>query len=909
MTMLKNRINLCAAFFILFVLLPGTARSAEQIRIAVLPFITHSETDTSYLQQAIPAMLASRLGESGEIAVIDRSAVLEQVQRFGWSDIDKEKAAVIGKRLHADFVVTGSLTCIGSHCSIDALIIKTDDLNATRQAYATTDSESSLPFEMNELATQINHIVFNKVMVADVQTRGNLFIEQDAILYAIETRRGRVFSPQVLQEDLRRIYQMGYFKDIQITTEETERGMVIVFVVKEKPVVRSVQITGHKKIKLDDIQKVMETKPRAILDITRVKGDINRMRKVYVDKGFYDININYTINPIDDDYTSVEFRIKEGEKVKVAKVSFSGNDSVKAKQLRKVMETRKGRWPMTWFTSVGTFKDEALEKDTERIAAYYFSQGFLQANVLTPEVEFKGKKVYVHFTIEEGNRFTISSLDFQGDMVYEKDFLLSKVKSTPGAIFNGQLLNDDLIALKALYSSQGFAFADITPLTDLEAGEKTVGVMFNIKKGDKIYIEKINISGNTKTRDNVIRREVTLLEGDIYDSNAIDRSRQNINKLGFFEDVLLNTEPGSVPDQVDLSVEVKERPTGSFSIGAGYSSVDNIMGMFSISQNNLGGRGQQLTFMAQIGGSSTYYNISFTEPWFRDRPQSVGFDLFKIEREYDDFDRDSTGFNLRTSMPFRDWDFTRMHLTYRLESIDIDVTENEGEVPVSIWNQQGTNSVSSIIGALVKDSRDDNWAPRQGVYNSASIELAGMGGDSRFITAIATAAKYFPVLEECSFMIRGTIGQIFPYFGEGVPLSEKFFLGGMNSLRGFEARSVGPYEKRNRPGPGDPGFDPDNPKDDKYDVVGGKKQLYFNVEYMFPLMKSAGVRGMVFFDTGNAYASSEGFFSDMRNSVGVGVNWYSPFGPLKVIWGYNLSPDDKLNEDSSNFEFSMGGSF
>ena len=731
--------------------------------------------------------------------------------------------------------------------------------------------------------------------------------KQDAILFAIETRKGRVFSPQVLQEDLRRIYQMGYFKDIQITTEETERGMVVTFVVKEKPMVRSVQIIGHKKIKLDDLQKVMETKPRTILDIAKVKGDVARMRKVYVDKSYYEVSINYTITPIDDDYSSVEFRIKEGEAVKVAKVTFSGNDSIKAGTLLKVMETRKKHWLLSIFTSQGTFKDEALEKDTERIAAYYFSQGFLRANVLTPEVEFKGKKVYVHFTIEEGDRFTIGSLDFKGDMIYDTDFLLSKVQSTPGATFNGQLLNDDLIALKTLYSSKGFAFADITPQTDIQPENKTVNVAFNIQKGDEIYLEKIRVSGNTKTRDNVIRREMTLLEGDLYDSNAIDRSRQNINKLGFFEDVLINTEPGSVQDQVNLNVEVKERPTGTFSIGAGYSSVDSVMGMFQISQNNLFGKGQQLTFMAQVGGHSSYYNISFTEPWFRDRPQSVGFDLFKIEQEYEDFDRESTGLNLRTSMPFRDWDFTRLHLTYRLESIDIKLREDENDVPLSISKQEGTSSVSSIITALVKDSRDDHWAPRKGMYNSASVEVAGLGGDGRFITAIASAAKYFPVLKDSAFMLRGTIGQIFPYMGEGVPISEKFFLGGMNSLRGFEARSVGPREKRPRPKPGDPGFDPTRKYNNKYDVVGGKKELYFNVEYLFPLMKSAGLRGMLFFDSGNAYGSGESFFSDMRNDVGVGVNWYSPFGPLKVVWGYNLSP--KYDENSSNFEFSMGGQF
>jgi len=904
MTHLKK---LSAALGLLIVLLPGTARPDAQVRVAVLPFVTHSETDMTYLQQAIPAMLASRLEETGEIAVADRPAVQELVQRFGWSGIDEEKAAVIGKRLRADFVITGTLTRIGASSSIDALIITTSAPGTPRRAYATTQDESTLAFEMSELATRINHIIFDKVMVADVQTRGNLFIEQDAILFAIETRKGRVFSPQVLQEDLRRIYQMGYFEDIKITTEETERGMVVMFDLKEKPQVRSVQISGNKKIKLEDLEKVIETKVRTILDIAKVKADVNRMRKVYIDKGFYEVSISHTIKPIDDDYSAVEFRIKEGEAVKVAKVTFSGNTSISAKKLQKVMETRKKHWLMSMFTTRGIFRDEALEKDAERIGAYYYSQGFLQANVLTPEVEFKGNKVYVHFSVEEGEKFSISSLDFKGDLIYETDFLRSKMKSAPGETFNGQLLNDDLIALKSLYSSKGFAFADITPQTELQAQDKSVKVVFDIYKGDKIYIEKIRVTGNTRTRDNVIRREMPLLEGDIYNSDAIDRSRQNINRLGFFEDVIINTEPGSAQDKVNLNVEVKERATGSFSIGAGYSSSESIMGMFSISQNNLFGRGQNLTLMAQLGGYSTYYNISFTEPWFRDRPQSVGFDLFSIEREYDDFDRESTGLNLRTSFPFRDWDFTRMHLTYRYEAIDIKLIEQESKVPLSISKQEGSSTVSSIITALTKDSRDDTWAPRTGVLNSASIEVAGVGGDGRFITLIGSAARYFPVLKESAFMLRGTIGQIFPYQGEGVPLSEKFFLGGMNSLRGFEARSVGPRQKRPRPKPGDPSYDPNKKYNNKYDVVGGKKQLYFNVEYLFPLMKEAGVRGLVFFDTGNSYRSGEAFFSDMRNSVGLGVNWHSPFGPLSVVWGVNLSPE--YDESSSNFEFSMGGMF
>jgi outer membrane protein insertion porin family len=404
-----------------------------------------------------------------------------------------------------------------------------------------------------------------------------------------------------------------------------------------------------------------------------------------------------------------------------------------------------------------------------------------------------------------------------------------------------------------------------------------------------------------------------LTDGAVYNSEQVKRSKQEINNLGYFEKVNINTSPGSKDNLIKLHIEVTERPTGSFSVGAGYSSVDSVVGMFQISQNNLFGKGQRLKLMAQIGGDSSQFDISFTEPWFMDTRVSVGFDLFLIDRDYYDFKRKSYGFNLRAGFPLdHKFDYTRLYLTYRLEDTDIEVdcrgiSEDDyydkdcGDVPLSILEQEGRTITSSITTSIVRDSRDDRWSPRMGSNSSLSLELAGFGGDAKFIGIIASSAKYFPLPFDTAFMVRGEIGQLFEA-GEDIPIGEKFFLGGLDSLRGFDSRSVGPMEKElrsiNRP---------DDESD--YDVVGGEKELFFNFEFLFPIMPGSGVRGVVFFDVGNAYKTNDDFFSDLRTDAGVGINWYSPFGPLRLVWGVNLDPEDKYDEDSSNFEFSMGQMF
>jgi outer membrane protein insertion porin family len=907
---------------------PPAALSA--VRVAILPFAINAEENLSYLQQAIPQMLATRLESRGDISTVEKALLLQHTARLGEKKIEEGTAKRIGAELGADFVVMGSLSKIGSQVTIDATLINTRDQVPVQRLASTTEGLSGIPAKVKELANSLYYRISGKQAVTKIIITGNKYIEQDAIMLSILTKPGDMYSPEQLQEDLKRIYKLGYFEDVTVSSADSDEGKEVTFQVVERPTIKEIQIQGNKSVKLEDMQKVMETKIRTVLDLNKVTGDVSRIRKLYTDKGFYNVSIFYKLKAISSEETGVVFQIAEGKTSKVKKVIFTGNKAIPSKELKKIMATREKNI-LSFITSAGMYKEDDLEKDVDRVMGYYYGHGYLQVKVDRPAVDFKEDGIYITFNVFEGNQFTIGSVDMQGDLIRDKAFFLSKIKSTPGKVFNSTVLNDDLLVIKGVYSVEGYAFADVTPLTDIKQEEKKVNLTYSVEKGEKTFLEKIKITGNTRTRDNVIRRELRLTEGSIYNSKELDRSKQEVNNLGFFEEVKLNPEPGSAPNKVNLNVEVKERPTGSFSIGAGYSSADSIMGMFQISQNNFRGKGQQLSLMANIGGRSSRYDISFTEPWWRGTRTSVGFDLYNTSRWYEDFEQSSIGLNLRMGKPLERYDYTRVNYSYRFEQLDI--SNVDPDASLAIQEQEGTSTTGAVTGTIVRDSRDDRFITRKGSFHSFTAEMAGIAGSNKFVGLIASSAKYIPWRWDTVFMVRGTVGYLFGYGGKDVPLSDKFFLGGLDSMRGFEARTLGPNKKRpEKKGliyveNGKPYINEDYDRNDNYndnynnndyyyydnnkdyDTVGGCKEIFFNFEYQFPIMKEAGIRGVVFTDIGNAYRQSEGYLSDLRYDFGVGVRWFSPFGPLRVEWGINPSPISKYDEKSSNFEFSMGNTF
>lgn len=874
-------------------LLSGSAWGNAPRTVAVFPFAVHSREKLDYLGQGIADMLLTRMEEGADIVTVDKHT-LKMALTPDRGPMDERLVRELSRAVGAEYAITGSFTKIGTAASVDALLIDASGQKENRHVYVQCESLEVLPARIAQLARQLDLTILDKEVIAGIAVRGNRYIEKDAIMLVLKSREGDLYSPEALQEDLRQVYGMGYFSDVQIESEDVPGGKRVTFMVVERPVVSQIKIQGNKQIKTPDIQKTLGVKLGRVLDQNQVRKDAEGIRKLYTDKGYLSAEIDYKLTPSGEGETSVDYYIRENEISKIKKISFVGNTQIKSKQLRGIMETRQKNL-LSFITSAGIFKEEALQKDVEKLMAYYYYQGYIKATVSNPTVTHEGKDIFITIPVEEGDRFNIGTVGLTGDLILPRESLAKDLLAIEGKVFSSNYLNKDMVNLRELYADKGYANVDISPLTAIHDEQKTVDITYDIAQGEKVYFEKINITGNNRTRDKVIRREVRVAEGDLYSNSKIKRSQQELENLGYFKKTNLTTSAGSSSSKVNLNVEVEEKPTGSISFGAGYSSVDSLVGMIQFSQENFRGKGQRFDISAQLGGTNRFM-FSFTEPWFRDTRWSAGFDLYNMERWYEDFDSESTGGGVRIGHPVGE--YTKFNLGYEYETVD--VSNVDYDAAVEILEQEGSTSVGAFNAGIIRNTLDNRFTPRRGTLNSLTGKFAGAGGDSSFVTLEASSSRFFPLPWDTAFMIRGTIGYIFGYGGDDIPIFEKFFLGGLDSLRGFEERSVGPRVKRseyNR-------FIND-PND--YDVVGGEKELFFNFEYIFPIVKSAGIRGDIFFDTGNAYRQSESYFSDMRKSVGAGIRWQSPFGPLRVEWGLNLSP--KEDEDSSQIHFTMGTMF
>lgn len=838
-------------------------------------------------------MLLTRMEQDQEITTIAKPS-LKEVLSQEKGEMDERLARELGAQVGADFSVLGSLTKIGSGASLDAIIIDTQGTKDNTHVFVQCESMDRVTAKISLLARHLDLKILGKELLTKITIKGNRYIEEDAIKLALKSKEGNIYSPSVLQEDLKQVYEMGYFSDVQIYGEDSPEGKKVTFTVVERPVVSQIQVQGNKHIKTPEIQKALDIKLGRVLDQNQVRKDVKSIRKLYLDKGYLNAKVDSKLTPSSRGETSVDFYIRENEISKIKKISFSGNEYIEGKKLKKIMETREKNL-LSFITNAGIFKEEAFQKDLDRIIAFYYNEGHIKAKVGNPTVTHEGKNIYLTIPIEEGEPFKIGEVELSGDLIVPRETLFKDLKTVKGEGFRSNYLNEDMVGLSEFYSDRGYANVDITPLTNINDEEKTVAVNYEITKGEKIFFERINITGNNRTRDKVIRRELKVSEGDLYSSSKIKRSKQQLDDLGFFKKTNLTTTKAGVPNKVILNVEVEEKPTGSLSFGAGYSSVDSLVGLVQLSQDNFLGKGQKLDLRCQLGGTNRFM-FSFTEPWLFDTRWKAGADLFNMERWYEDFDSESMGGSIRLGHPIGE--FTRVDFGYEYEEVDI--SDVDYDASLEIREQEGTSTTGAVTAGITRSTLDNRFTPRTGIITHFTTKFAGLGGDNNFVTFIGSFGKYFPLPWDSAFMFRGTIGYSVGYGGEDVPIFEKFFLGGLDSLRGFEERSVGPKERR-----GDQYFFIDD-RDDE-DVVGGEKELFFNFEYIFPLLKETGIRGVVFFDAGNAYRKSESYLSDIRTSAGFGIRWQSPFGPLRLEFGINLDPED--DEDTSEFHFTMGSMF
>ncbi len=574
------------------------------------------------------------------------------------------------------------------------------------------------------------------------------------------------------------------------------------------------------------------------------------------------------------------------------------------------MVTKEGSL-LSFLTGEGSYREEALQRDLVMIQAAYYDRGYINVKVEKPVLAMSADKrdIYITIQIEEGEQYKIGKLDVEGDLELPRERLLMLMSTHEGEIFNRTKLSNDIVALNDVYGDRGYAYANINPVTAVHAEDKTIDLSFNIQKGKQVYIEKIEVVGNTKTRDKVIRRELRVYEGELFSGSGLRRSKERVTALGYFETVEVAHKPGSDDSHVVVQVDVKEKPTGTFQVGFGFSNVENFIFTAQVSQNNILGWGQSVSVSAQISGLRSIYQLDFFDPYFLDTNYIFSANLFQNSIDRYTYVRNALGGSVTGG--YHVLEDVMVNLTYNYERVRVE--QNNSVAGAFIYPpdlfRNGTTSSVRLSGTW--DQRDNRLFPTSGQQQFASVELAPsfLGGTFQFVRYTAFSRFYFPLPLGLIFKTQVTGGYIQPLTSERVPISELYQLGGINSIRGYRLATVCPSAQLSRSLEADSltGFA----------CIGGNKQLYANLEIEIPILPAAGVRGVLFFDAGNAYAENERFFEDKTNnpplgllmSAGFGFRWFSPVGPLRFEWGVPLTRRPAIDTEPVVFEFNIGNSF
>jgi outer membrane protein insertion porin family len=721
-----------------------------------------------------------------------------------------------------------------------------------------------------------------------IEVEGNRHIDREPILGRLSIKPGDPFSQERMRDQIQRIYAMGYFEEVEVSTEGTADGVVVVFRVREKPFAVEVVYDGNHELSDDKLSEKNTVKNQVFLDKEQVKVSVENFRQLYQEKGFYHAQIVPIIDMVENNQARLTYYIEEGRQAHIRTIEFEGRNVLKKRELLSLMANREYSWPWSIFSDAGVLHRDELPNDVERIKEVYLNKGYLDVQVGMPRVELDETKEWftVIFPIVEGEPYIVSQLEYSGNTVFTEEELREGLLIEPGEVFQRAKLRDEMTRLTDLYGSRGYAFAEANPFVDPDPSTRSTRISFNIEEGEMVRIRDIRITGNDKTRDNVIRRELRVDERDMIDSPAIARSFERLNNLNFFETVEILPKQTS-PGEVDLDVRVKEKPTGSFSIGGGFSTLDQFMAIADITEGNLFGRGYLGRIRGQLGGRRSLGTITFRNPALFDTLTSVQVDGFRSLTNFLTYFESRTGANLTFGRFFSEYIIG----TFTLVAEEIKLNNIDADAPDIILRQAGTQSTTGFRASLFRDSRDYFLDPRRGarVGVRTSLGTDTLGGSNNFYTAVLDAMKFTPLpMWDFRHSIRARIGIGQGFGGQDLPVPEFFFVGGIDTVRGFKFGRAGPVTPRGR-------------------AEGSSKQLIFNNDLIFPLVPEAKLNGVLFFDYGKGFAPGEPLSLKLRTAAGIEIRWISPFGPLRAAIGRNLSP--KRGEKDTVFEFSVGQVF
>jgi outer membrane protein insertion porin family len=731
--------------------------------------------------------------------------------------------------------------------------------------------------------------------VRDVEIDGNRRIDTGAVRSQIENLSGRVSEAQ-LSEDVKTLYNSGYFDQVLLSILPHGDGTVTVkFTVTEKPIARKILIKGNDEVSEDDLADVLKLEGRRFVDRSKIQTLMRKAQRYYQAQGYYDATLDYSSTPVGENEVDVTFHVNEGKRYYVREVVLQGVHDLDEDEMRAPLQTQRYKWWSSWLFGTGKVSEEMTEADKQILKQYLLDHGYIESNVGDASIEKREDGLYVVFDVAEGQEFKIGKITASGDLVDgSKEKTVEDLKSEGGEVFSASNVRADIFTITDRFGDEGYAFANVVPNTSLNRDNGTVDLDFSSTKGKPVKIGKITITGNEKTYDNVGRRERRIQEQHRYSGTKVRKSQTMLERLGIFDEVTVNNKPTADPAVIDLDVNVKEGSTGSFTAGAGYSTANGAVFNTKLSENNLFGTGNKLNLNLDFGSQISNQVLSFDNPRLNDSHFSFGADVLRTTRQYQDFNRElaggSTSLGYPAELVFGEW-AQDIAMTAKYEILATDIRDVADDSAQLVKDSVGRSSASAVTPGLSRSTLDNPGNPTKGSRQNLTVEFAGLGGDQQFYLFEARNAWYYPLLKgefgEFTLADRTSFGYGQSLNDDPFPLYRRFFPGGINSVRGYQNRTLGPADINGQ-------------------EYGGSKQFINNVELIFPLVTSAGLRGVVFYDVGQAYDDNEAFeVSGLRQGVGYGIRWNSPMGPIRFEIGYPIARQE--GEAAQQTMFSFGG--
>lgn len=883
---------LAVAAAVMLVASASWAQESKMMRIMIFPFKVVSPGSPDSYSRELAGALGAELAGEGDVESISGEPFLSAIQE---KKVDPARITRLASRADAQVAIWATVTKLESGYGLELNVLNLEKGQKPRLFSADAKNMEELLSRMKAVAADVGTVVLNRPKVGQIILEGNKRIQREAILNKIEMKPGKPFRRSALGDEIKELYSMGYFDDVQINAEETPKGEIdLRIVLKERPSIKSIEVEGNSVFTKDEIIDALKTKSFQVASIEKIQEDINKLKKMYEKKGYYQPKIDHELKELSSNEGQLIFKIDEGKKSYLTQVIFDGRQKLSDDELKKAMSIKEKSW--LWFVDdSGTFTSEKLEENRLRLMQEYLENGFVNVQVGAPEVDIHDGSVTVKYPIREGRRFQVRNVDVEGDLIESKDKILEYLTLKPKTWFKRSQVAEDLKGLTKLYKNAGYAYVDVEPRQKPNDEYDFLDITYKINKGQQVRIEKVDIHGNERTRDKIIRRQLEIAEGDLYSDDRFEATKSRLEATEFFEAVKLKTSPGSKPDLMNVDVEVMEKKTGSLTAGLGYSSQDGAMGNISLQEKNLFGLGVVANAKGNLSARRNTYEGSLTYPYLFDTSVAASLRGYKNISKEQNFVRDSDGFSAHLAFPL-----------YGLWSFNTGIARDSSKLSgfeqvfarsvVDYYKRFGLTaqkylniSENSFSFSLGRDTRNNTVIPTAGTKISLGGRVSGFGGDVSFSNYFSDATYYHPLIWRSVFKVRGNVSALSELGADPIPFDRRILLGGISSIRGYKYGEIGPRDRYNN-------------------IMGGDRAMFANVEILFPVLDALKLSGVVFFDAGNAWNVSDSpWLTTVKAGAGVGIRWISPMGPLRVEYGWKVTPEK--GEEPGAFAFAMGQLF